>query len=368
MSATAPVVSWQVYSSDDHLDMWALPRDVWSSRVPAALADQCPHVVEIDGRPWWVAGERRLSPSGEGGRTTSAIKRVGETDDETRVSTPSLRLKDMDRDGVYASVIFGPIVGAAGVEGDGARRAFYTAWNQYAAEFNRADPDRLAVLAALPQESSEDAAAELYAAAELGLRGATISPFMFDYRQPEWDRLWAAAADTGLPIHFHLGGGTSRLNGAAKGWEWAAHRAVVPMQLDESLSAMVMSGALERNPGMTLVMTESGAGWLPYLVNRMDEAVENRAHMLKEQGFSLKQKPSEIFRQQVMISFEQEPNAAVLLPLVGTDRFMWGSDYPHLDSTWPNSREAIQTSLGDLPEADRRLVTADNCRRVYRFS
>ena len=365
---TGDVTSWPIYSSDDHLDLWAVPADTWSSRVPRALVDQCPHVTAIDGEQWWVSGEKKLSPSGgDAARKISAIRRVGEGDDEARISTPARRLEDMERDGVYASVIFGPTA-ALGIDGDDAKAAFYRGWNQFAADFDNAAPGRFAVLAAIPIESPAAAAQALEHAAELGLRGGVISPFFVDYRQPEWDRLWAAAADTGLPIHFHLGGGTTRLDGLAKGWEWAAHRAVLPMQLDEPLAAMVMSGALERHPGMTLVLTEAGAGWLPYLVNRMDEAVENRAELLREQGFALKQKPSEIFRQQVMISFEQEPNAAVLLPLVGTDRFMWGSDYPHLDSTWPNSRAAIASHLGDLPEADRRLITADNCRRVYRFA
>jgi uncharacterized protein len=362
------VVSWPIYSSDDHLDLWALPPDVWSSRAPAALAGELPRVEVRDGSEWWVAGDVPVSPRGEGAaRRLSVIRRIDEDNDEARISTPALRLQDMDRDGVFASVIYGPAGFARALATPEAKTAYYRAWNDYAVEFSAAAPDRLAVLAVLPIESPEAAAEELERVATLGVRGAMLDAFSIDYRQPEWECVWAAAGDTGLPISFHLAGGTSRLDGRAQGWEWAAHRAAIQLQLDEPLAAMIMSGALERNPGMTLVLAECGAGWFAYFLNRMDEAVDNRLEKLRAEGFSLKQKPSDVFRQQVMISFEQEKNGSILLPLVGTDRFMWGSDYPHLDSTWPNSATAIADAVGGLSEHDRRLVTADNCRRVYGF-
>ena len=357
-------ITWPVYSSDDHLDLWALPADLWTARTPVDLRDQVPHVEELDGVEWWVAGGRKLSPR----RGPNVIAGVGERDDPDRVSTPELRLKDMERDGVHASVIYGPAFLSRAAKDPEAKAAIVGAWNEFAADFDAAAPGRFAVLGVLPTESGEAAAAELERAATLGLRGAQLDPFSIDYREPQWDRVWATASETGLPISFHLGGGTSRLDGGAKGWEWAAHRAVVQLQLDEPIAAMIMSGALENNPGMTLVAAECGAGWFAYFLNRMDETVEARADRLRDEGFSLKQKPSEIFKQQVMVSFEQEKEAATLLPLVGTDRFMWGSDFPHLDSTWPNSAKAIGDAVGDMSEADQRRITADNCRRLYRFA
>lgn len=356
-------ITWPVYSSDDHLDLWALPPDLWTSRTASSMHDKVPHVEAIDGVEWWVADGRKISPR----QGPNVIAAIGERDEPARVGTPERRLADMERDGVHASVMYGPAVISRVVKDPEVKAAAVGAWNEFAADFDAAAPGRFAVLGVLPLESGEAAAAELERAAALGLRGAQLDPFSIDYREPQWDRVWATASDTGLPISFHLGGGTSRLDAGAKGWEWAAHRAVVQLQLDEPLAAMIMSGALENNPGMTLVAAECGAGWFAYFLNRMDETVEARADTLREQGFSLKQKPSEIFKQQVMVSFEQEKEAATLLPLVGTDRFMWGSDFPHLDSTWPNSAQAISDAVGNMPEADQRLITADNCRRLYRF-
>jgi predicted TIM-barrel fold metal-dependent hydrolase len=78
--------------------------------------------------------------------------------------------------------------------------------------------------------------------------------------------------------------------------------------------------------------------------------------------------PSEIFRRQVMATFEEEPLAAQLLPMVGSDSCMWASDYPHTDSTFPNSMHAIEETLGTLTAEDRRKVTATNCARLYGFA
>jgi predicted TIM-barrel fold metal-dependent hydrolase len=359
-------VSWPIYSADDHLDLWAMPEDVWSARVSAQHVASCPHVETIDGTPWWVVGERRLMPRTEAtSARLSAIARAGESGDIERISTPELRLRDMDRDGVFASVIYGPIGGAMGVDDRDARAEFFRAWNDFAADYSASAPGRLAVTGALPLDSPDAAAREFERIAGLGLKGVLVNPFLIDYRASEWDLVWSVADETRIPVCFHLGGGTSRLDPLAQGWEWAAHRSVLPMQLDEPLAALVMNGALDRHPGFTLVLAESGAGWLPYIVYRMDEAVERRSHLLPEQGFMLTAKPSEIFKRQVMVSFEQEPNGSTLIPLVGADRFMWGSDYPHLDSTWPESAAAIETALGGLDETDRRLVTADNCRRTF---
>ena len=150
--------------------------------------------------------------------------------------------------------------------------ACYAAWNDWAVEeFNASAPDRLCVLAFLPSHSPEAAAAELERCAALGHRGAIIDVFAIDLGDPAWDRLWAAAEDTGLPISFHLKGGTSpKLSYEIGKWKSAAFATVLPLQLDEPLATMVFSGALERHPGLKLVLAESGVGWLPYFLTRMD--------------------------------------------------------------------------------------------------
>jgi predicted TIM-barrel fold metal-dependent hydrolase len=78
--------------------------------------------------------------------------------------------------------------------------------------------------------------------------------------------------------------------------------------------------------------------------------------------------PSELFRRQVFATFEEDVLGAQLIPLLGADCCMWASDYPHTDSTFPNSLDAIEEALGDVSAADRRKITATNCARLYGFA
>jgi len=98
----------------------------------------------------------------------------------------------------------------------------------------------------------------------------------------------------------------------------------------------------------------------------MDAAAEK--HVSKARDYRLQARPSEIFRRQVYATFEEEPLGPELLPLLGPDNFMWASDYPHPDSTFPHSREAIARAFAGLDATFVEQVTATNCARLYGFT
>jgi predicted TIM-barrel fold metal-dependent hydrolase len=360
-----------IYSCDDHLDLNAVPRDVWESRVPKDLGERAPHVIDRDGVPTWVSGDRVLGGSGrppgtEHIKSLSAIGRAGIEDDGFRASNPKLRLEDMDRDGVWASVIYGPVPLTLSIPEPELQDICYAAWNDWAAEeFNVAAPDRLCILPFLPSHSPEAAVAELERCAAKGHRGAIIDVFDFDATEPAWDRLWAAAESTGIPLSFHIKGGASpRLSYQIGKWQSAAFASLLPLQLDEALAIMIFGGMLERHPGFKLVLAEAGLGWLPYYLSRMD--MEWRA--LKDKiDYAPKDPPSEIFRRQIIATFEEEQLATQAIPLIGAEHVMWASDYPHTDSTFPESQRAIEETLGSLPAQDVRRITATNCAELYGF-
>jgi uncharacterized protein len=354
----------RLYSCDDHLDLWNLPRDLWQNRLATRLQERAPRVVEQSAGAWWTCDGAVIGPY-RLGAGYSAIRRAGIDDDGSRASDPRLRLDDMDRDGVYASVIYGPNLFGLPIEDPELKAAVLAGYNDWALEFNRHAPDRLCVLPVLPTHAPGAAVAELERIAKLGHRGAIISPFEFRCSDPAWEDLWSAAAAAGLPISFHIGHGTSQVRVAPGSWELAAFATVGPLQLDEPLAMMVFSGALERHPDLRLVLAESGIGWLPYFVRRMDHEAEK--HVPKAQDYRLRAKPSEIFRRQVYATFEEEPLGPSLMPLLGPDNFMWASDYPHPDSTFPNSRQAIAEAFVGLDAAFVERVTATNCARLYRF-
>jgi uncharacterized protein len=364
-------MSATVYSCDDHLDLYAVPRDVWASRLPRTQAPHGPHVETRDGTAVWVCEDRVIGRSGMGtsavAKSLSAIGRAGIDDDGFRAGTPKLRLEDMDRDGLAASVIYGPLSLGFPIADPALEQACYAAWNDWAVdEFNVVARDRLCVLAFLPSHSPDAAATELARCAARGHRGAILSAFDVDVGDPAWDRLWAAAAETGLPVSFHIRGGTSSTLRYRLGkWQSAAYASVLPLQLDEPLAIAIFCGALERHPDLTLVLAESGVGWLPYFLTRMDLEWTSMRDQL---DYAPSTAPSELFRRQVMATFEEEPLAEAFIPFLGADSCMWASDYPHTDSTFPNSLPAINETLGTLPDVDRRKITATNCARLYRFA
>jgi predicted TIM-barrel fold metal-dependent hydrolase len=361
-----------IYSCDDHLDLSAVPPGLWESRVAKSDAERAPHVVTRDKGSFWICEDRVMGRSGmppnkELVKRFSAIGRAGIDDDGYRAGTAKLRLEDMDRDGLAASVIYGPLSLGFPIADPALQEACFAAWNDWAVEeFNAVDPGRLCVLAFLPGHSPEAAAAELERCAALGHRGAIIGAFDVDLGDPAWDRLWTAAEQTGVPISFHIKGGTSsKLSYQVGKWQSAAYASVLPLQLDEPLAIMIFGGALERHPGLKLVLAESGVGWLPWFLARLDGEWRALGDKLDDAPAVA---PSELFRRQVIATFEEEPLAVELIPLLGADSCMWASDYPHTDSTFPNSRHAIDETLGALPAGDLRKITTTNCARLYGFA
>jgi predicted TIM-barrel fold metal-dependent hydrolase len=362
-----------LYSCDDHLDLSAVPPELWESRLPTGQSDRGPRVVDRDGRKMWVCEDRVIGRSGIGATTSeaakklSAIGRAGIEDDGYRASNAKLRLEDMDRDGLWVSVIYGPLAVGLPIQEPDLQSACYAAWNDWAVEeFSATAPDRLSVLAFLPGSSPDAAAAELERCAGIGHRGAILDMFDADLTDPAWERLWAAADHTGLPISFHIVGGTSsKLSYQLGKWQSAAYASVLPLQLDEPLAIMIFNGALERHPGLKLVLAESGLGWLPYFLTRMDLEWRNLRDKI---DYAPSSPPSELFRNQVMATFEEEELAEHFIPLLGADSCMWASDYPHTDSTFPHSLKAIEETLGSLPEEDRCKITATNCAQLYGFA
>ena len=355
----------RLYSCDDHLDISAAPPDLWSSRLPARYRDIGPKVVEIQDHRVWMVGDTPFGLSGNTGGYPTALSRVeGYEEDGLRPSDPVRRLQDMELDGVHASIVYGPAaLFRFPIDETEHMDATLRAWNDWTAEeFNSHEPDRLSALPFLPSHSPEAATAEFERCAKIGHRGAILNPFEARIEDPAWDRLWSTAAEAGLPLSFHVGGGT-RTQPQRDSWTIAAFAAMVPMQLDEPLAIMIFSGALERVPNLKLVLAECGVGWLPYYLARLDATYEK--HSAPHPAWSIKTRPSEIFERQVYATFEEEPLGPKLLPLLPPKNFMWASDYPHPDSTWPESRKAIDHALGTLPAETIRLVTSENCKQLY---
>jgi len=367
-------MQYQFVSGDDHMDLAYIPARMWQERVPAKLKDQAPRVEETpQGRRWvcegkpWAFGDYGTM---RGARLTGAIPRAGVAEEPEpwvfRPSTPQLRLQDMDRDGVDAQVIYGPPLPLSFKDPE-LRVACLEAYNSWLAEFCAAAPNRLIGIPILPMHDPNAAVKELQRVAKLGLKGALFG--VFDAVKPvfheDWEPLWAVAAETRIPISFHLGGGirSARVTDPSRG-QIAAFVSAVPMQLDEALCEIIFCGALEAHPNLRIVLAEAGIGWVPYLLWRMDHEYDKQLHHVVQ----LSAKPSELFHRQIWVTFEEDDIGLKLLSDLGEDNVIWASDYPHPDSTWPHSHKYIDEHMGFLSPSVRKKLTCDNTVRLYNLS
>ncbi len=351
----------RLISSDDHMDIHVLPPDVFEKRLPKALRERGPRVVPTDDGPFWQVEGRLISPSGR--KPTGLIRSEHHG---FRPGQPETRLEDMDRDGVYAQVVYSPMTTQLQIQDGELREASMRAYNDWAAEFNRAAPDRIVLLPHLPAHDPKVAREELARCARLSHRGAILG----QDEAPEpifeksWEPFWDVAAETGLPISVHLGPKARSLKMAPGSWRSPAFVAIIPMQLDETLVGLVFSGMLEKRPNVKLVLGEGGLGWVPYVIERMDH--EHHKYYDKTTDHRLSMLPSEIFRRQVFCTYEEERIGVQLIPEIGVDNVMWASDYPHGDSTWPHSRKVLAESpLAALGESVLRKVLHDTAARIY---
>jgi predicted TIM-barrel fold metal-dependent hydrolase len=361
---------YRIISADCHMDSEFLPRDTFTARVPGSLKERVPQVRDTGDRTTWFAGDVKLGDWGfyrtkarvNVGKRSAAMLAAGFDPEQLRPSNPALRIEDQDRDGVDAELLYGPLRRwkyLAPLPPDAAA-ATCAAYNQWIAEFCASRPGRFFALGGVPIDDVQAIVRELRHIAELGLAGAEV-PFTGSTPvwDPSWEPLWAAAADLDVPIHVHVPAVPTTINPALP--SRAVFLCTSPMNLKDTLASVIFSGALERHPNLKVVMAESGTGWIPYLLDRMDYEWEDAYVDWKALCAT---KPSEQFRRQMFATFQEDhigPQLAHLYP----DSFMWGSDYPHADGIWPDSQQKIRETMGRLDEGLRTKLLRDNAARLY---
>ncbi len=372
-----------VMSADSHMDLIYLPPDTFRSRMPGKFHDRAPYVVERDGKKVWVSGEDVLGPYGvygpgvTGGKRGRILAEAGfASGRQTRPSDPAQRREDQERDGVEAEIIYG-IIGISrglfsykGIADPELLSAIYRAYNEWIAEFNRAMPGRFFGLGCLPNHDAALAADEIRHCATLGLKGALFVPWgsAMPVWHDMWEPMWRAAEEADLVISFHVFEG----GGATVGYEVKGirHPAVIgswtvvaPAQMDEILVSAILSGVCERHPRLRLVLGESGIGWLPYILERLDDTYEERL----SDDLKLSLPPSAYFKRQIYATFQKDFHGVRAMAEIAPDNVMWGSDYPHRDGTWPFSKKAIEEQFRGVDEAIKRKMLWENVRMVYRL-
>jgi predicted TIM-barrel fold metal-dependent hydrolase len=358
-------------SADSHV---IEPADLWTTRIERRFRDRAPHVVSEHGGvkgdffvcenlpPFDVSG---FALAGIDPREFRAHGNRGYPGVRPGAWDPTARLADMEADGVVGEVIYTSLGLALHSIEDGAlRAASFRAYNDWLAEFCARDPRRFAGVALVAMDEVSDAVAELERSARLGLKGALIwgvPPAERRYNQPLWDPLWAAAQDLGIPLSLHIL--TARRSTDIEMDHPMLSYPFLPDGIRRSLADLIYGGVLERFPRLRLVSAENDVGWIPHFVQRLDHAWER--YRFVDRAALLPERPSFYFRRQIYATFQEDAVGVQARHLVGLESFMWGSDYPHSDSTWPHSREAIERDFAGVPDEDRRRMTHDTCARLY---
>lgn len=354
------------------------PFTLWAERLPAEYRERAwrrerdaagREQVLFYGQPTdmeWTVGSL-CTPGGlaEGGRLDIDL----DTEVDRGVDDPHCRLLRMDAQGIAASVLFPTMtLGLDDIPDVGFRQAQARAYNSWIRDFCAADPLRLRWAAAVPLAEPGWACEELERSLAEGATTAMLSPIptpsgiMLGSR--ELDPFWALLAEAGVPAVVHAANPASPslrigklLRGRAQ-WQMG-----VPFQLQLGVLHAIDGGVLERHPRLELGFFEGDVGWLAHWLGRLDETYAKMALVARPPARSALDQ----FRAQCVISGEPADRGLPLtVSLVGAERVLWASDWPHQDGAWPDPL-AILRDRPELDEEQKRAMFVGGPARFFRI-
>lgn len=381
-----------VISVDDHV---VEPRDVWKSRLPTALRDRGPHVVEdtCEVRFDPETGAHSFLKGGDGPRADwwvfgDALRPIPQVmacagfapEDFTLQPIPfsemrpgcwdgAARLADMDVAHIERSLCFPTFPRFAGqmflespdkTVADLCVRA-YNDW--MIEEWCGPSGGRLIPLCLVHLWDPRLAAAEVRRVAALGVRAITF-PELPTYlglpsihaRNGHWEPLWAACDETGVSVHMHIGSG-SKMPQTSIDAPSGVGVAVTSINAFMALSDWLLSGVLARHPNVRIAFSESQIGWMPYVFERCDRVFEQSSGW-SEIDSAVTELPSSYVPGRVFGCFFDDTVGVRTRDLIGVTQMLFETDYPHQDSTWPSTPEVVARIA--------EMVSAEELERIMR--
>jgi len=332
---------------------------LWVRRTPEKFHERLPRVLKDE--KWenvWIDGKmirRDLLSFAE------AMRPPGAYDFEAR-------LVDLDGQGVWTELLF-PSRGVWLHYGDDPELVDigFRAYNDWLREEVMSVSPRLQGAAGITHLSTEHAVAELHRCADLGFRACYMPVGYIEGRawnEAVWDPLWAAAEEREMPLCFHCGSGTETK--VARGPGGAIINYVdLSAPIQRTLCQIIAAGVFDRYPALTVAMVEGGASWLPAIMDRMDEAFRQHHSAVRPK---LDRLPSEyVTSGQVFATFQHDPSIAATISVTGATPIMFGTDYPHLEGTFPDTRKVITGLFEHVSPEDRQAITIGNLTRILKL-
>jgi predicted TIM-barrel fold metal-dependent hydrolase len=288
---------------------------------------------------------------------------------------PDVRLEQLEDDGIAGEIIFPQMAPFGGgllqyrtkvdtqqnLEGN-------RAYNRWLADLCNANPGRHAGVAMITVEDIDVAVKDVIAAKEMGLWGGVLIPAGTGdnpyYHDERYEPLWSVCEELEMPVHTHSGWSPDYGNGPAATAmfiaevSWYAHR---------PFTCFVWAGVFERHPNLKMVMTEQGTRWILETLREFERNYDSP--LFKYFGSGLSLRPTEYFQRQCFFGASMlSPEDCALRYEIGVDKLMWGSDYPHLEGTWPNTMPALQATFGPVEkESETRAMLGDTAAEVFGF-
>lgn len=370
-------------SADSHLEMRP---DCCAAWVPEQYKEWVPVKVDLpDGGEGFsikgstpVIGQQGLFA----GHSVEEFTPFGAPWAGAGTGSPKQRLEEQDADGVDAEVLYPApqflrLCGTV-ITDPKAYEAMLRAYNDWQAqEYCAEAPDRLLGVGVLPISGIDAAVAELEHCKELGLPTVNVAAFPAGHRYPsdEDDRFWAAALDLDMPLTCHVSMSAKNASGeptyvypkTPMATEWAATdyaQRLYRYGLRGATNAvqMILHGVFDRFPDLKIYFAENQIGWIPLFLQQLDRQYERSYHWaMRELGVEpLKRRPSEYIAEHCYWGFFDDPVGIRMIDLIGVDRVMWSTDFPHLECAWPESRKLIEETFVGVSDEDRWKITAGN--------
>ena len=365
-------------SVDDHV---VEPPDLFDRQLPPEWKARAPRVVrKADGSDVWVFEGQQLPNIG-----LNAV--AGRPPDEYGVEPTSFdqlrdgcfdvgaRVRDMNANGMLASMCFPSFPSFCGAlwartEDKALALTMLRAYNDWHIDaWCGSHPGRFIPLALPVMWDPKACADEVRRVAKKGCFALSFTenpeklgfPSLHD---PHWDPLWEACSDEGTLVAIHIG--------SAAGMQFTTMDSPVdvmitvsPISIVSCAADLLWSQVLRRYPELKFALSEGGIGWIPYFLERADYVYRHH-HQWTFQDFGGKL-PSDVFREHIVTCFIDDPVGVKLRHEIGIDTITWECDYPHSDTTWPESPERLAASLAGVPDDEVNRITHENALREFRL-
>jgi predicted TIM-barrel fold metal-dependent hydrolase len=279
------------------------------------------------------------------------------------------RGEDQDIDGVAAEFLYPGFFGMFSFENSDLTVACQQNYNDWLHDYASAADGRLFGLAAIPVQDPVAAATELARVIAKGYKGGCIpctAPADRPYRDDCYEPIWALAEEAGFPLSMHVGTNAylpPQFRNKDPVRDSVVGYANAPTSVQRTLVELMCRGVAKRHPTLKFVVSEFNAGWIAHWLDRVDQGLLREYRFNREEFTG--ERPHEVWARQFYATIEDDRPALLTRELIGVDNLMWGSDYPHVDSTWPCSMAVLDEVFEGVSAEDRQKITHDNVKTLY---